>query len=420
MTWLILAVTVWGGAMGSPSDPPTPASIVVATTRGQVEVPVAMERGHPALSVPRLSQLLPVTAEVIDEWAVVSFAEQPFRFLLGASLFVFQGRVVPLVGGAYVARDTLHVPLQWLTEYLPRVFSEGYRYDPYAGRFEEARLTRVATATPEARLTPVPPVVAQPRLSYRSPPAGSAAARNGFRMLHTVVVDPGHGGTDPGNPGRYLPRGVQEKHITLALAKELRDELNRRGVEAVMTRSGDTLIDLRDRARMCRDDCSAFVSIHINSLNPTPGYENISGLETYFLSAARTAEAARVAAMENEAVSYETERVLEEDDQLAFIVKDLHRNEYLRESAQLAEMIQESGARAHPGRNRGVSQAMFTVLSHADRPAVLIETGFATNRGDAQFLTSASQRQKFAQAVAEGIISYLRRYEEKILAGTIP
>ncbi|UCG84976.1 MAG: N-acetylmuramoyl-L-alanine amidase [Gemmatimonadota bacterium] len=408
MTWLILALAVWGGMPGAPADSPVPTSIVVATTRGQIEVPVLMERGHPALSVPRLGQLLPVTAEVIDEWAVVAFADQPFRFLLGASLFVFRGRVVPLVGGAYVARDTLHVPLQWLTEYLPRMFSEGYRYDPYAGRFEEARLAPVA-----------PPVV-QPTLSYRSPRAGSAAARNGFRMLHTVVIDAGHGGTDPGNPGRYLPRGVHEKHITLALAKELRDELEKGGVEVVMTRSGDTLVDLRDRARMCREDCSAFVSIHVNSLKPTPGYENISGLETYFLSAARTAEAARVAAMENEAVSYETEKILEEDDPLAFIMKDLHRNEYLRESAQLAEMIQESGARIHPGRDRGVSQAIFTVLSHAERPAVLIETGFATNRQDARFLTSATQRQRLAEAIAAGIITYLRRYEEKVLAGTIP
>jgi N-acetylmuramoyl-L-alanine amidase len=349
-----------------------------------------------------------VTAEVVDGWGVVAFAEQPFRFLLDASLFVFQGRVVPLVGGAYVSRDTLHVPLQWLAEYLPRVFSEAYRYDPYAGRFEEARLAPVA----------VP--VTQPRLSYRSPRPGSAAARNGFKMLHTVVVDAGHGGTDPGNPGRYLPRGVNEKHITLALARELQDELHKRGVDVVMTRSGDTLISLRDRARMCRADCSAFVSIHVNSLNPTPGYENISGLETYFLSAARTREAARVAAMENDAVRYETDAVLEEDDPLAFIVKDLHRNEYLRESALLADMIQENGARVHPGRDRGVSQAILSVLSHAERPAVLIEAGFATNRRDARFLTSATQRRQFAEAVAQGIVAYLLRYEEKVLAGNVP
>lgn len=324
-------------------------------------------------------------------------------------MFVFEGRVVPLVGGAYIARDTLYVPLQWLAEYLPRVFNEGYRYDPYAARFEEARLTPLA-ARP----------VAQPRLTYRAPRAGSAAARSGFKMLHTVVVDAGHGGTDPGNPGRQLPRGVKEKHITLALAKELRDELEKRGVGVIMTRSTDTLIDLRDRARMCRDDCSAFISIHVNSLEPTPGYENISGLETYFLSAARTAEAARVAAMENDAVKYETGTTLDEDDPLAFIVKDLHRNEYLRESAQLAQLIQESGARVHPGRNRGVSQAILTVLSTAERPAVLIETGFATNRGDARFLISATQRQRFAEGLAEGIVAYLQRYEEKVLAGIVP
>jgi N-acetylmuramoyl-L-alanine amidase len=409
MKWFLLVAAVWGGTPASTIDVPTPASIVVATTRGQIEVPVASERGHPALSLPHLSELLPVTAEVSDGWAVVAFAGQPFRFLLGASLFVFQDRVVPLVGGAYVARDTLYVPLQWLAEYLPRVFNEGYRYDPNAGRFEEARLASV----------PARPV-AQPHLRYRAPRPGSTAERTGFKMLHTVVVDAGHGGTDPGNPGRYLPRGVNEKHITLALAKELRDELEKRGVGVIMTRATDTLIDLRDRARMCRDDCSAFISIHVNSLEPTPGYENISGLETYFLSAARTAEAARVAAMENDAVKYETGTALDEDDPLAFIVKDLHRNEYLRESAQLAQLIQENGARVHPGRDRGVSQAILTVLSTAERPAVLIETGFATNRSDARFLTSATRRQRLAEALAEGIVAYLQRYEEKVLAGIVP
>lgn len=405
LTSLILAM----GALsfGGRSDPPAPTSLVIATARGQVEVPVSVERGHPALSVLRLGQLLPVRAKISGEWAEVSFANQPFRFLLDASAFVYNGRVTPLVGGAYVVRDTLFVPLQWLTDYVTTIFKEGYRYDPYARRFEEARLAPVITHA-----------ITQPSPTYRAAPKGSAAARNGFRMLHQVVVDAGHGGADPGNPGQFLPYGVQEKHITLAIAKELMDELEKRGVSVRMTRNDDVTVDVRRRAPMCSDGCDLFLSIHVNSLSSKmTGYQNVSGVETYFLDDARTAEAERVARMENSAVQYDTGDALEEDDPLSFILKDLHTNEYLRQSAELANFVQEAGAKVHPGRDRGVSQARFVVLGSARRPAVLVETGFATNKSDASFLASATGKQKLAEALAQGIVDYLLRYEEKVLAG---
>jgi len=386
--------------------PPAPASIVVATARGQAVVPVSVERGHPVLPVPQLSALLPLTAEVNGEWATVEFADQPFRFLLNAPVYAFNGRVFPLVGGAYSARDTLFVPLQWLSNDIPRLFSEGFRYDPYAARFEDARFTPLASAGAVRPTTP----------SYRRPAPGSAAARNGFRILHRVVVDAGHGGVDPGSLGRHLPRGVNEKHITLAIARRLRDQLEAHGIEVLMTRDRDVLVDLRERAPMCNDDCDLFVSIHVNSLNPSPGYVNVGGFEPYFLDDARTAEAERVANMENEALRYETESELEDDDPMSFIFKDLHTNEYLRESALLADAVQSHGAGVHPGRNRGVSQARFAVLGAARRPAVLVETGFATNREDAAFLSSATGQQRLAEAIAEGVAVYLRQYEDKILA----
>lgn len=405
MTFLSLALALALGG-GVPPRPLAPASIVVATTRGQAEVPVSVERGHPTLALPRLSALLPVQGAIDGDWAVVAFADQPFRFLLDGAVFVYQGRVTPLVGGAYVSRDTIFLPLQWLTSVVPRMFSEGYRYDPYAARFEEARLSPVV----------VEPAAA-PVVTYTAPAKGSAAERRGYRMVHRVVVDPGHGGADPGNPGRYLPRGVKEKHITLAIGRRLRDELEKRGISVEMTRDRDVLPKLADRAPMCRDDCDLFVSIHVNSLRPMPGYENVSGFETYYLDDARTAEAARVAAMENEAIRYETGEELDENDPLAFIYKDLSRNEYLRESDLLAHLVQEAGAKVHPGRDRGVSQARFAVLGSARRPAILVETGFATNREDAGFLSSATGQQRLAEAIADGIEVYLHRFEEKLLVG---
>ncbi|MFQ6045909.1 MAG: N-acetylmuramoyl-L-alanine amidase [Gemmatimonadales bacterium] len=404
------------GAVGGMGDPhprvPAPApvaaaprAIVIATTRGESVVPVTTSRGHPALAAPALSALLPVTSKVREGWADVAFAGEPFRFLLDAPLVILRGRVVPLVGGAYLSRDTLFVPLEWLTEHIPRMFREGYRYDAPAGRFEEARLQPVLTRTTPA--TPPP----EPALR----PPSARARRSGFRAQHKVVIDPGHGGVDRGNPGLFLPRGVQEKHVTLAISKLLRDELVQRGVEVVMTRTTDRQVNLTDRAPMCRDDCDLFVSIHVNSLRRRPGYQSVSGFETYFLGDQVTADAERVARMENEALRYETSHATDPEDPLNFILKDLHTNAYLRESMQLAEAVQRNAAKRHPGGDRGVAQAGFVVLKAASRPAVLVETGFATNRRDASYLASQSGQRELARAIAAGIVAYLVQYENRVL-----
>jgi N-acetylmuramoyl-L-alanine amidase len=381
-----------------PPAPPAPTTITVATARGSMAVPVAMERGHPALPAPLLQRLLPVAERRLDGWAFVDFADQPFQFLLGAPVLLYAGRLLPLVGGAYVARDTLFVPLQWLTEYIPAMFAEGYRYDPRAARFEEVRLGPVVTASYEA--------------------ASELGRRSGFRMAHLVVLDAGHGGVDNGNPGRYLPRGVQEKHVNLAIAKLLRTELEAHGIDVLMTRTTDTLIDLRQRAPMCRNECDLFVSIHVNSMPRRRGYERINGVETYFLGDALTEEARRVAEMENEALRYETGAAAEMDADLAFIFKDLHTNEFLRESALLADLVQSQAAGVHPGEDRGVSQNRFVVLATATRPAILLETGFATNRRDGAYLASTEGQRELAKAAAAGIVEYLRQYESKVLVGT--
>jgi N-acetylmuramoyl-L-alanine amidase len=389
----------------------SPDAVLVVTSRGETAVPVARDEGHPALPVPLLSRLLPITEERFGAWAEVAFAGEPFRFLLGAPAFVQRGKVLPISGGAYVLRDTLFVPLQWLAEYVPRLFREGYRYDPVTARFEEARFAGVASPPPAA---PVP----QPPVSVAAPSA--LARRNGFRIAHRVVVDAGHGGSDPGNPGRYLPRGVQEKHVNLAVAKDVQAELTRRGVDVVMTRTTDVLIGLRRRAPMCRDECDLFVSIHVNSLKPRRGYENINGVETYFLGEALTAEARRVAQMENDALRYEGANYDDLRDDVSFIFKDLETNELLRESALLAQLVQARTAATHPGLDRGVAQAPYTVLTTATRPAILVETGFATNRRDGQFLASRDGQRKVAKAIADGIVEYLKRYERKVLVGASP
>jgi N-acetylmuramoyl-L-alanine amidase len=219
---------------------------------------------------------------------------------------------------------------------------------------------------------------------------------------------------DPGNPGLYFPGGLVEKHITLSIARLLRAELLRRGLAARLTRMTDTLLDLADRGASCSNDCDLFVSIHVNAMPAGRRREMARGIETYFLSDAKTEDQKRVAKMENDAIRFEAGGSAAATGDVGFIVRDLQSNEYLRESARLAELVQQEASSVHPGGDRGVQQAGFTVLNTARRPAILVETGFATNREDAAFLASGLGEHKLASAIAAGIVAYLREFERKL------
>lgn len=181
-----------------------------------------------------------------------------------------------------------------------------------------------------------------------------------------------------------------------------------------MTRTTDTLIDLGDRGAFCTEACDLFVSLHINSLVKRAGYTAIRGFETYFLAEAKTEDAARVEQMENEALRFETARTaVAPDNGVEFILKDLQLNEYLRESARAAELVQEHLDKVHPGGDLGVKQAGFMVLTTARRPAILAELGYSTNPGDARFLTNPRDQRQIAAALADAIVAFLREYERK-------
>jgi N-acetylmuramoyl-L-alanine amidase len=332
-----------------------------------------------------------------------------FVFELGAPFVRAGGVVYGLVGEPYVARDTVFLPLNWLADCVPRALGGRYRWDA-SGR--GVRLLELPVAGTVAAASPpvvVPPPNPVPALAVPAP-----NPMTGLRLRHTVVVDPGHGGVDPGNPGRYFPDGLVEKDITLAIARLLRAELMRRGIGASLTRSGDTLIDLADRGAFCTADCDLFVSIHVNAMPEGRRTDRASGVETYFLSDAKTEDQERVAKTENDAIRFETGAPSTATGPLGYILRDLQLNEYLRESAQLAALVQDSVARIHPGGGHGVQQAGFMVLTTARRPAILVETGFATNRTDGAFLASSLGQHKIASAIADGIVAYLLEFERKL------
>ena len=163
-----------------------PQQILIATSRGQASIPVTTESGTAAVAAVLLAQPLGLTVSLDGSAAHVSLGGSTFDFDVGSPFVRYDGAAYPLVGAPYVARDTLFLPLHWLADYVPRLLAGRYRWDPRLARLDE-------------RPPPAVPVIA-------------AAAPNpitGLRLPHTIVVDPGHGGVDPGNPGLTLPHGIK-------------------------------------------------------------------------------------------------------------------------------------------------------------------------------------------------------------------
>lgn len=241
------------------------------------------------------------------------------------------------------------------------------------------------------------------------------------RRKRLVVVDAGHGGVDPGMSGPIGRKWkIQEKDITLAVSRRLSAALRERGLDVVMTRTADTLIDLYDRGRIANErHGDLFISIHVNAANPNwkrPG--SARGFETYFLAEAKTEDAKRVEKMENASVRFETDAQAAKNDALNFIINDMAQNEHLRESSELASIIQGRLAKVEPGPSRGVKQAGFIVLITAYMPAVLVEIGFGSNPGDATFMKSPTHQREIAGAIADAAVEYLEHYERRIAGGS--
>jgi N-acetylmuramoyl-L-alanine amidase len=209
---------------------------------------------------------------------------------------------------------------------------------------------------------------------------------------------------------------IYEKDITLSLARRLGKRLRSLGVAVIYTRTTDTLIALSDRGRIANDASGdLFLSIHVNAAHmgwKTPAAAR--GFETYFLAEAKTEDARRVEQMENEASRFEAAGGAQKGDPLSFIVTDMLQNEHLRESSELAELIQRHLGEKHPGPDRGVKQAGFRVLVTAFMPSVLIEVGFGTNAAEARYLASQKGQEEIAAAIAAATLEYLRRYERRV------
>lgn len=242
-----------------------------------------------------------------------------------------------------------------------------------------------------------PPKLSAAEVRKKYGPQLSLAQQLGLGVK-TIVIDPGHGGKDPG----AIAFGLQEKNITLAIAKKLKQILTEQyHYNIILTRTKDVFVPLEKRTALAnKQKADLFISIHLNA-NASSSYH---GTETYFLNLATDADAMRVAAMEN---ATSTHNIGEMQD----ILNKIMKNAKVKESSNLAKFIQNDlihgSYGAYQVRNLGVKQAPFYVLIGAKMPAILTEITFITNPTEANFLKSDQYLDSIAQQLAKGIIAYV-------------
>ena len=215
-----------------------------------------------------------------------------------------------------------------------------------------------------------------------------------------VVIDPGHGGRDPGAPSPF--GGVHEKDITLALARAMRDELARSGrVRVALTRDGDSYLPLEHRYEIARRlGADLFISVHADA---APLNDRAHGATVYTLSeVASDREAALLAARENAADLIPGAR-LSPDPNVNLILIDLAQRESMDVSAEFARLLHREGSPVFPFRPQWHRFAAFVVLRAPDIPSVLFESGYLTNDRDAAYLQSTEGRGQIAEGMRRAI-----------------
>jgi len=246
-------------------------------------------------------------------------------------------------------------------------------------------------------LTPSSKTATPPTLSV----VKAAADAHGRDIV--VAIDAGHGGVDPGSVGK---RGTYEKHVTLAIARRLKDRIDREpGMRAILTRNNDMFVEHRERiARARRQQADMFVSIHADSYTN----RSVAGSSVYVLSARGASdESARwLADRENAADLIGGVKLDDKDSVLASVLLDLSQGASMSASVDAAEKVMHELYKIGNITNRGVKHAGFLVLKSPDIPSMLVETAFISNPVEEARLIDARHQQRLAEAIHQGVRTY--------------
>ncbi|QJB55865.1 N-acetylmuramoyl-L-alanine amidase [Pseudodesulfovibrio sp. zrk46] len=298
-------------------------------------------------------------------------------------------------------KDTTRVVLDFLSMQEYKVFPLDNPYRIVIDVYSPDGSTPVATAAPaksSGKKTTA-------NSKYRPPSGSKSQAGDLLEQLgltvRTIMIDPGHGGKDPG----AVSNGLREKDVNLRFAKILGDMLQEKGFNIHFTRTNDTFIRLEQRTAMANvKKADLFLSIHCNANRS----RKVNGLETYSLNLAKSKDAVRIAAREN---AVDPRSISD----LQFILTDLMVNSKIKESRDLASDVQSSTLsrvrRRWQLKSKGTREAPFYVLMGAKMPSVLVELGYLTNKTEAKRLKSKEYLEYLARGVVDGVMAYKGKIE---------
>jgi N-acetylmuramoyl-L-alanine amidase len=358
---------------------------------------VGLDRGYAVVPLSVLDELGWSVAEE-DGSIVLSAADEITVSMRTMSpYFRWDGVVLQMTDPPYRAGGRTYVPVQFLTDFLPRRLPGLYEFDG------ERSVLRAG----DVSLLPGGGLML---LSDRTVEEEAIAPVFPVHDVRVVIIDPGHGGADPGALG---PDGIREKDVALQIGLRLAEELRGQpDLEVHLIRDDDSFVDVWERGQIATDlkgeRPGVFVSIHANSF---PARSAARGFETYFLSDARTEHERRVSAIENAPITMSPD--FADSDQLAdldFILRDLRNYEHAHWSADLAGLIQDELEDFHPGPDRGVKQGVLAVLTNALMPSVLVEVGYLSNPNEGRVLAETSFHEASAEAIGDAVLTFFERY----------
>lgn len=243
--------------------------------------------------------------------------------------------------------------------------------------------------------------------------SGNATASNDNRRISVVVIDPGHGGKDPGTIGGT----IREKDVVLDIALKLGVKIrnNFPDIQVIFTRERDVFIPLHKRAEIANQaNADLFISIHANAV----AQKGVQGTETFVLGQHRSDDNLQVAKTENAVILLEddyttTYEGFDPNSPESYIMFELVQDEYKEQSISLANNIQNAFRLQASRRDRSVKEAGFLVLRRTTMPSVLIETGFLSNPTERKYLASENGKQHIAEAVFSAFVAYKEDIERK-------
>lgn len=340
----------------------------------------------------------------------------------GTPFFRWNNQILQFMDRPYWIDGETYIPLQLLSDFFPKRLPALYAFDevdftiqaadPSEWKDDELSQVKPADGMPSSDILAPSDLAASrsPDSTNREGLSSEPITDQRKDPRRIVIIDPGHGGGDPGALG---PQGLREKDVALAVAKIMADLLTREeGVQVHLTRSEDSFVPLWNRGELATkwkgEAPGVFISVHANS---APERRSARGFETYSLNVARTEHERRVVAIENASLQVQGQSINRDSDpEFTSLLRDLSNSGHQPWSVELSRIVQEEIGRFHPGPDRGIKQGPLAVLTNTLMPSVLVEVGFLSNEDEGPLLGQKQFQDETARALARAVMIFFDRY----------